>query len=36
MWGVRCVDETDALAAAKVDDFAVSQYARGTIHKIVE
>src|SRR6516165_8665475 len=31
MWGVRCVDETDALAAAEVDDFAVRQYARGTI-----
>ena len=36
MWGVRCVDETDALAAADVDDFAVGQYARGTIREIIE
>src|SRR6516162_6808856 len=36
MWGVRRVDETDALAATEVDDFAVRQYARGTIREIVE
>src|SRR5215472_13209871 len=36
MRDVRRVDETDALTAAKVDDFAVRQYARGTIREIVE
>src|SRR6516165_7099411 len=36
MRDVRRVDETDAFAAAEVDDFAVPQYARGTIRKIVE
>src|SRR5262249_45995511 len=36
MGDVRGVDETDALAAAEVDNFAVRQHARGTIREIVE
>src|SRR5262249_55253708 len=36
MRDVRRVDETDALAAAEVDNFAVREYARGTIREIVE
>src|SRR5215813_109122 len=36
MRDVRRVYETDALTAAEIDDFAVRQYARGTIREIVE